>query len=192
VPAVGRQLPHGGHTSDRDLAFAAADGDRLALECLLRRHFDYVYAVCRRILRDPEDAADAQQEALFRAARRIARFEGRAEFRTWMHRIAVNAALDLADRRGRYPPSMAEPPEPADPGPSDVDRATIRLDVDVALQQLAEPQRTVVVLRDLCDLEYDEIAERLDIPIGTVRSRIARGRSNLAASLGNSSDPAGV
>jgi RNA polymerase sigma-70 factor, ECF subfamily len=167
---------------DDVLAARAAQGDAEALVVLLERHFGYVTAVCRRVLNNAADAEEARQEALMSAARRIVSFQGRSQFRTWIHRIAVSAALDCLERQKRRPESPhAEIPDQPAPGPD----PTIRLDIDAALRALAPSFREAVVLRDLCDLDYDEIAERLQIPVGTVRSRIARGRDQLAALLGH-------
>ena len=170
---------------------AAQGGDRSALEALLRRHHDRVLSVCRRLAGNEADALDATQEALIAIARGIRRFDGRAAFTTWSYRVATNACLDELRRRRRRPepglPGDDTGPEPvgawaagADPG---VDAVPDRLAVDDALRQLPEEFRAAVVLRDLCDLDYAEIAEVLDIPPGTVRSRIARGRSHLARLL---------
>jgi RNA polymerase sigma-70 factor (ECF subfamily) len=171
------------HAADDDLVVRARAGDRRALEVLLDRHADRIHAVCRRIVGDPHDALDATQEAMISVARGIARFDGTARFTTWCYRIATNAALDELSR-GRRRPVAADPPlGVADPhdGTTAVDA---RLDVDAALATLPEEFRVAVVLRDLCDLDYAEIAEALDLPPGTVRSRIARGRAALAAALG--------
>jgi RNA polymerase sigma-70 factor, ECF subfamily len=172
---------------DTELADAARAGDRDALEALLDRHLDRLHAVCRRIC-GPADALDATQDALIAIARSIDRFDGRAAFTTWSHRIAVNAALDelrRARRRG-VPASdvldRTDPPAPAGRGP---DRVLDRMVLDDALAALPDEYRTAVVLRDVADLEYTEIAAVLEVPIGTVRSRIARGRAALADALGN-------
>jgi len=133
---------------------------------------------------NPEDALDATQEALIAIARGIDRFDGRSAFTTWLYRVATNAALDELRRRNRRPLAVEELPEPAEA--SGVDEVVgARLDVDRALATLPEEFRVAVVLRDLCDLDYAEIAEVLGVPPGTVRSRIARGRAALAATLGN-------
>jgi RNA polymerase sigma-70 factor (ECF subfamily) len=172
---------------DAELATAARAGDREALGALLDRHLDRLHAVCRRIC-GPADALDATQEALIAIARSIDRFDGRAAFTTWAHRIAVNAALDelrRARRRG-IPASdlldRTDPPAPEGHGP---DRVVDRMVLDDALAALPDEYRTAVVLRDVADLEYAEIAAVLEVPIGTVRSRIARGRAALADALGN-------
>lgn len=179
--------------SDHTLAAAAGAGDRRALEILLARHFDRVHAICRRVTGHPEDAMDATQEALMAVARGISRYDARAAFTTWLYRVATNAALDEVRRRKRRP-------EPADvdaldqargpvTGGGSVDSAVAaRIDVDAALATLAPEFRAAVVLRDLCDLDYSEIADTLGIPIGTVRSRIARGRSAIAQHLGEPDD----
>jgi RNA polymerase sigma-70 factor, ECF subfamily len=170
---------------DASLVTRAVDGDRRALEVLLDRHADRIHAVCRRIVAHPEDALDTTQEAMIAVARGISRFDGRAAFSTWCYRIATNAALDELRRKRRRPlPASPDVPEPMAPasGPDDVVAA--RLDVDAALQHVPEEFRVAVVLRDLCDLDYAEIAELLDIPPGTVKSRIARGRAILVERLG--------
>jgi RNA polymerase sigma-70 factor (ECF subfamily) len=175
---------------DTTLANLAAVGDRAALDVLLDRHVDRIHAICRRILGNPEDAADACQEALIAVARAIDRFDGRAAFTTWLYRVATNAALDELRRRGRRPApaeSLAEAASGSEDGP---EAAGERIDIDAALARIPEEFRVVVVLRDLADLEYAQIAEVLGLPPGTVRSRIARGRVALAAELGPTHDPA--
>lgn len=169
---------------DATLATAAAAGDRRALELLLDRHADRVHAICRRVTGHPEDALDATQEALIAVARGIGRFDGRAAFTTWLYRVATNAALDEVRRRSRRPRPVEELPEPAAMSGLE-DQVGARLDVDAALARVPEEFRAAVVLRDLCDLDYAEIAEILEIPPGTVRSRISRGRAALAAAMGN-------
>lgn len=171
-------------TDDVTLARAAAAGDRAALEALLERHLDLVHAVCRRVIGDHHDALDAAQEALIRVTRNISKFDARARFTTWLYRIAVNASIDELRRRKRRPAVTDQEPDERVAGFEGAVDA--RIDVDAALSEVADDFRVAVVLRDLCDLEYEEIARVLDIPIGTVRSRIARGRAAVAAQLGNS------
>jgi RNA polymerase sigma-70 factor (ECF subfamily) len=176
----------GGGASDEALAAAANAGDRGALEVLLARHLDRVHAICRRVTGHPEDALDATQEALIALTRGLHRYDGRALFTTWLYRVATNAALDELRRRKRRP----EPAELSDDRPvagtvgGGVESVVAaRLDVDAALAGLSPEFRAAVVLRDLCDLDYAEIADILDVPIGTVRSRIARGRAAIADQL---------
>ena len=186
----------GDGTEDHGLVLAAKAGDRAALEALLRRHQDRIHAVCRRVTGSEDDALDATQEALIAIVRGLGRFDGRSAFSTWVYRVATNAALDELRRRRRRPlPGSAAGDETTrDDGPgarcpaagSTPDHAEAvgaRFDVDAALASLPGDQRAAVVLRDLLDLDYAEIAEVLDIPIGTVRSRIARGRAAIAGAM---------
>ena len=112
-------------------------------------------------------------------------FDGRAKFTTWLYRVATNACLDELRRRGRRPvPTDDEAaPAAADPGPALDATVAGRMEIDAALATLPVEFRAPVVLRDLCQLDYAEIAETLDVPPGTVRSRIARGRAALATKL---------
>jgi RNA polymerase sigma-70 factor, ECF subfamily len=131
------------------------------------------------------DAADATQEALLAIVRGLPRFDGRSSFRTWSYRVAVNACLDELRRRKRRP-SVGLPDlerlDRADYGASPDDVAD-RMMLDDALAALPDDYRVAVVLRDVADLDYAEIAEVLQIPAGTVRSRIARGRLALARTV---------
>jgi RNA polymerase sigma-70 factor (ECF subfamily) len=178
---------------DRDLVLAAQGGDRAALEQLLARHYDRIHAICRRVIGGARDADDAAQEAMIRIVRGLDAFDGRSAFSTWSHRVATNTALDELRRRARRPQLQlvrddagASPPDPVDddahrPIEAVADRAAI----DDALAGLPEDFRLAVVLRDVADLDYAEIAAALDVPVGTVKSRIARGRALLVDALGN-------
>ena len=172
---------------------AAQGGDRSALDALLRLHYDRLYALCRRMTGDDADAADACQEALIAVVRGLPSFDGRSAFGTWAYRVATNACLDELRRRRRRP----EPGLPADEGRGGSDvgggdpfsGVDTRVAVDAALNLLVPEYRVAVVLRDLCGLAYSEIAEVLGVPIGTVRSRIARGRSALIPFLEPDGNP---
>jgi RNA polymerase sigma-70 factor (ECF subfamily) len=172
--------------SDSELARAAARGDRRALERLLERHVDRVHAICRRVLANRDDALDATQEALLAIARRIHTFDGRSQFTTWMYRVASNAAIDEARRRNRRPQPTDQHVDRAAPDMAFDERIADQLEVDAALSCIPVEFRAAVALRDLAGLDYAEIARILDVPAGTVRSRIARGRAALADHLGNS------
>jgi len=171
---------------------AAQGGDRAALEALLRRHHDRVAALCTRLC-GASDAPDATQEALIAVVRGLPRFDGHAAFTTWLYRVTTNACLDELRRRRRRPLPGLEDERPLDSRTASPDPAgsvAARVDVDAALTELPPEFRAAVVLRDLCGLDYAEIAEVLRIPPGTVRSRIARGRGQLADLLvGNPQDP---
>ena len=178
-------------TADHDLVAAARAGDRRALDTLLRRHYDRVHAVCRRIAGSTRDADDAAQEAMISIVRGLPRFDGRSQFSTWAYRIATNAALDELRRRKRRPvlhvvDDEGEPPDAPDPiADRQVTGVVDRMVIDAALDALPEEFRAAVVLRDVADLDYAEIADALGVPVGTVKSRIARGRAQLTAALGN-------
>lgn len=169
---------------------AAQGGDRAAMDALLRRHHERIWAICRRMAGNDADAADATQEALVLIVRRLGTFDGRSRFTTWAHRVATNACLDELRRRGRRP-RVALPDDDeerhgvlADAG-GEVDQAVVdRMALDDALAHLPEEFRVPIVLRDLAGHDYADIAAILDIPPGTVRSRIARGRRRLAELLG--------
>jgi len=172
---------------------AAQRGDRRALDALLRRHYDRLYALCFRLAGNAADAADATQEALLAIVRGLSRFDGRAAFSTWSYRVATNACLDELRRRRRRPDTGLPDDDAllgADPASPIDDVVVGAMTVDAALQALPPDFRAAVVLRDVCALDYAEIAEVLDVPPGTVRSRIARGRALLAARLGGNPDPA--
>lgn len=188
---------------DTALVDAAQGGDRAALDQLLRLHQPRIHAVCRRITGNDTDALDATQDALIAIVRGLPRFDGRARFSTWAYRIATNTCLDELRRRKRRPDLGAtddvggthldHQTDHAGPGASrtadsGADQVVERLAIDAALARLGPDFRAAVVLRDLCQLEYAEIAEVLDVPVGTVRSRIARGRGQLADLLGPTPD----
>jgi RNA polymerase sigma-70 factor (ECF subfamily) len=174
---------------DHALVDAARKGDRGALDQLLRRHHDRILGLCRRLAGNEADALDATQEALIAIVRGLPRFDGRAAFTTWAYRVTTNACLDELRRRRRRPvpglPEDHDAPAPglAGRGEPGIDGLGDRLAVEQALARLPIEFRAPVVLRDLCDLDYQEIGETLGIPPGTVRSRIARGRAHLARTL---------
>jgi RNA polymerase sigma-70 factor, ECF subfamily len=170
---------------------AAQAGERRALDQLLRRHHDRIYAVCRRMAGNDADALDATQEALIAVVRGLPRFDGRSAFSTWAYRVATNACLDELRRRKRRPdPGLPELEHAPVGGPPPVaDLVADRLDIDGALAALPPEFRAPVVLRDQLGLDYAEIAEVLGIPPGTVRSRIARGRAAVARQLRGNQDP---
>ena len=146
----------------------------------------------RRIAGPTRDADDATQEALIKIVRSLPKFDGRSSFATWAYRIATNAALDELRKRKRRPTLRSvHDSETGDGGFEPVDEMSERrigsvadrLALDDALAALPEDYRSAVVLRDVGDLDYAEISDVLGIPVGTVKSRIARGRRLLADKL---------
>jgi RNA polymerase sigma-70 factor, ECF subfamily len=181
-------------TDDAALVAAAQAGDHQALDTLLRTHYDRVHAVCRRVLGSSRDADDAAQETMIKVVRSLPSFDGRSSVSTWMYRIATNTALDELRRQRRRPALHVvaddDRPEEVDEGAAArVEAIVDRRAIDDAVAALPEDFRIAVVLRDVGDLDYAEIAEVLDVPIGTVKSRIARGRGMLADHLGNQDPP---
>lgn len=175
--------------TDSELVESAVAGDARAVEELLRRHQPRLRAVCRRILNSDADADDATQNALIAIVRALPSFDGRSAFGTWAYRIATNAALDEARRRQRRPTVGREELDATRIVDLSSDRVFASLDerdaLERALASVPEDFRVAVVLRDVADLDYDQIAQVLGVPIGTVRSRIARGRAHLADVLRN-------
>ena len=183
-------------SDDPDVLLAAARrGDHDALEALLRSVHDRMAAVARRMLRDPGDAADCTQEALIRVVRGLAGFDGRSSFSTWCHRIVATTALDELRRRGRRPVTVPETdrePLSTESTPEQASLDALALaDIDSALASLPEEFRQAVVLSDVADLDYPTIAEMLEVPVGTVKSRVARGRAQLRDLLGNPTESGG-
>jgi len=160
-------------------------GDTTAFGVLAGRYAEELWGVAVRTLRDPDDAADAVQEALVSAYRRAATYRGDASVRTWLHRVVVNACIDrIRHERARRTvpwPDRDVPARGADPA---LELAT-RLDVDEALAALPMEQRLAVVLVDVQGWAVAEAAAVLDVPVGTVKSRCARGRARLAVLLGH-------
>ena len=153
----------------------------------MRRHHDQINTVCRRLAGNDADGQDATQEALIAIVRGLPRFHGKAKFSTWAYRVATNAALDELRRRSRRPvPALPEADDRLAGAPTadDPSAVALRLDLDAALAQLPEKFRAPVVLRDVAGCDYAEIGLILQIPPGTVRSRIARGRARLAETIG--------
>lgn len=168
--------------SDEDLvrAFVKKD-DRDALEVLLRRHESRVYGLAFRLLGNRADALDATQETFINVFRKARTFKGEAAFTTWLHRLTTNACHDLGRKQARTPEPAAEIEAPS--SSSGFEGADSRIAIELALTKLPELQRTVAILRDLRGFSYLEIAEITATPVGTVKSRIARARSTLAAIL---------
>ena len=173
-------------SADLELVRRAAHGETAAFESLAVRYKDLMYGVCRRITCSDQDALDALQEALITMWRRIDSFEGRSAFGTWLYRVATNAAIDEVRRRADGPIPALE--IAADrPGGHDVEATVVATStVDWALGKLPPQFRAALVLREYYDCTYQQIAEIMEIPIDTVKSRIARGRHGLAELLGPS------
>jgi RNA polymerase sigma-70 factor (ECF subfamily) len=187
---AGLPAPAGGPSSydqldDHELLRMHVAGNPDTFGFLVKRHRDRMWAVAIRTLGEPEEAADALQEAFISAFRRADSFRGDAKVTTWLHRIVVNACLDRIRRRQ----VRAADPLPEDEdraaelaGPAEDDPAEVRerrLDVLNALKQINSDQRAALVLVDMEGYSIEEAAAILDCAPGTVKSRCARGRAKL-------------
>ena len=186
-PDPGPPAPPGGpaEPTDGDLLRRHVSGDTEAFGILFVRHRERLWAVAVRTLGDPDEAADALQDAMISAFRRAVDFRGESAVTTWLHRIVVNACLDRLRRRAARPAAsgmdeqtldvLAQGSGLAAPG---VDKDTT-LDVLAALRTLAPEQRAALVLVDMLGYPVADTAEILGISVGTVKSRCARGRARL-------------
>ncbi|MFI5402207.1 MAG: RNA polymerase sigma factor [Planctomycetota bacterium] len=172
---------------DKDLVRRVREGDGEALRLLVERYQERVFALIFGIVRDAHEVEDVAQEVFLKVYTRIAAFDGRSQFYTWLYRVAVNAAKDHVKKRVRRP---AQPLDEADalPGAAEGPDAgatrseTVRL-VREAIGALPLRYREVLALREIEGLSYDEIAAVLKISIGTVESRLHRARARLKRRL---------
>lgn len=195
-PKLVNQALAGDATADDALVRRARRGDGEAMSQLVKRYQDRVYNAVYRMCGHEADALDLTQSTFLKAFAAIGRFESRSGFYTWLFRIAVNLTLShrrSARRRGRVLSLDAagdgeyrDPPadEAAAPASVAAERGELRERLEAALDGLDEDFRAAVVLKDIEEMEYAEIAEVLDVPIGTVKSRIHRGRTMLRKMLG--------
>jgi RNA polymerase sigma-70 factor (ECF subfamily) len=178
--------------SDELLVRRFQEGSADAFEVLVKRHGTRVYNLCLRILGDADEAADVCQDTFLAALRKLSTFRGDSAFTTWLHRVAVNACYDSLRRKRRRPMLQVvrdeddERPETSLPAPDHADEVVFSVDVARALQEVPEEFRVVLVMADVQDVPYDEIARVLEIPVGTVKSRVFRGRAALGRALGGS------
>jgi RNA polymerase sigma-70 factor (ECF subfamily) len=194
----GLPLSPGTGELDRNILERHRRGDATAFEALVGAYSEPLFNLAFRLLGNREDALDLQQEVLLKAYRSLGRFRGDAALRTWLYRIAVNAAknrarfwsrvkrgpavsLDAADAGGRPAADRISDPRPGPEG--EVYGHEIQARVQRGLDRLPLSQRLVVVLRDVEGMEYREIADALGISLGTVKSRLARGRETLRRDL---------
>jgi RNA polymerase sigma-70 factor, ECF subfamily len=173
--------------TDAELLRRHLDGDTEAFGALFTRHRDRLWAVALRTTCDPEEAADALQDAMISAFRRAGDFRGDSAVTTWLHRIVVNACLDRLRRRATRPAITGDEEVLAalggQVGGDPADGSGMRLDIDSALRRLPAPQRAALVLVDMFGYQVSEAAEILGTSVGTVKSRCARGRAKLAPLL---------
>jgi len=185
---------------EAELVDRARKGDHAAFRILVERYQDRVYGLARRILRDPELARDAVQEGFLKAYAGLERFEGRSGFYTWLYRLVFNQCIDMKrrDRSARHDewddeiardvaPGADAPPLPvgtelADPAKA-YHRGQLREALAAAIESLPEDARRTLVLREVDGLSYEEIAKALQIPKGTVMSRLHYARRRVRDTL---------
>jgi RNA polymerase sigma-70 factor (ECF subfamily) len=172
--------------SDVVLAVRAQDGDRAALTALVERHEPRVRRLAGYLLNDPQDAEDAAQEALAKVLTRIDQFRGEARFATWLYSLVTNTCRDLGERqRRRQHQALETAPEVASTlGPHDLAcQHEQRAELARQLEGLSNDQRHVMVMKDVLALSYEEIAEVLEMPVGTVKCHAHRGRARMRRAL---------
>lgn len=168
---------------------AAREGDPLAFEQLIHLYEKRVFALTRRMCKNPADAEEAAQETFLAAWQGLRFFRGDSSFSTWLYRLASNACVDLLRKEGRHQtaagPSLndeevvLEIPDEAPTPHALVEQAELKEQIEAGLAALPEEYREVLILREIHQQSYDEIAEILSLDLGTVKSRINRGRKRL-------------
>ena len=179
---------------------AAQTGDQSAFEQLVRLYEKRVYALTSRMCRNSADAEEAAQEAFLAAWQGLPFFRGDSSFSTWLYRLASNACVDVLRREGRHQPNLSlddedaaiDLPDSALSPHDEAERSELRQQIEEGLAALPPDYRQVLILRELHQRSYDEIADILSLDLGTVKSRINRGRKRLRKILlesGNFSAP---
>ena len=179
---------------------AAREGDQGAFEELVLLYEKRVLALTQRMCGNPEDAAEAAQEAFLAAWQGLKNFRGDSSFSTWLYRLSSNACVDLLRREGRRQAAVSldgedlnlDIPSPIPSPQEEAERRELREQIEAGLRALPPEYREVLVLREMQQLRYDEIAHVLELDVGTVKSRISRGRKRLRSFLleqGNFSPP---
>ena len=169
----------------------AVKGDAAAFNELLGQHEKRMYAVCLRMCGNHEDAQDCLQEAMLRVYRAISGFKGQSSFSTWLYRVTMNACLDELRKRKNKPSTSLDgmldagwsPADERDTPEKHVLSAEKRTVIQQTIAELPEDMRSAIVLRDIEGCSYEEIAQALDANVGTIKSRISRGRERLRAVL---------
>jgi RNA polymerase sigma-70 factor, ECF subfamily len=167
---------------DSELVRGFQGGNDQAFGILMARHERRVYNLAYRMLGNSEEARDVTQDAFLSCFRNLSTFRGDSAFSTWLHRIAVNACYDSLRRRRESTSLDDRPVEPA-PFPDHADQTASAIDIQRALSSIPPDFRVVVVMHEVQDMPLEHIASVLDIPVGTVKSRLHRGRVALGRAL---------
>jgi len=185
----------GGQHVDQELVTRVQKGDKRAFDILVGKYQHKIIKLVSRYIRDPSEAMDVTQEAFIKAYRALARFRGDSAFYTWLYRIAVNTAKNHIVAQGRRPPDSDIDAEDAvqfegesslkeNASPEQmVMKEELEQAIYTAIEALPEDLRTAITLREMDGLSYEEIAQAMDCPVGTVRSRIFRAREAIDMKL---------
>jgi len=183
-------------TTDAQLVRRVQKGDKGAFDLLVLKYQHKIVNLVMRYVRDPDQALDITQEAFLKAYRALPRFRGDAAFYTWMYRIAVNTAKNYLAAQRRRPMDVEldmQDPDQFDLHAKLKDTDTpeavtlsheLQSTVERAIAALPDDLRTAIVLRELDGMSYEEIAETMECPVGTVRSRIFRARDAISKKIG--------
>ncbi len=179
------------YDNEKRLLTKARQGSVQAFEELSEEHYTKVYNICYRMLNNPDDAVEQAQEAFIKAFRYIKDFKGNCSFSTWLYRIATNTCLDFI-RKNKNKHNVSLEQETYEditikdrlvsdlPGPEKIAETNAqKTAIQEAMAKMSEKNRIIIVLRDFMGLSYDQIAESLETPVGTVKSRISRARAEL-------------
>ncbi|NNC42946.1 MAG: sigma-70 family RNA polymerase sigma factor, partial [Acidimicrobiia bacterium] len=177
--------------TDRELVDQFVAGDQSAFTQLMQNHEDRIFGLCLRMLRDRTKALDATQETFLTLYRKADKYHGKSAFSTWLYRVAVNTCYDqMRKEKRKKADALPAHLDPVDPHVTDEMRAVeLRPDIEAALATLQPEFRSAVILVDMEGHSLETAAEMLEVPIGTVKSRVFRGRRILASNLGNLSNP---
>ncbi|HWO41941.1 MAG TPA: sigma-70 family RNA polymerase sigma factor [Candidatus Eisenbacteria bacterium] len=175
--------------SDRECIERLQQGETGAFEILVRRHQKTIFNLVYRLLGDYDEAAEIAQEAFLSAYKSVAQFRGDANFSTWLYRIAINHASTrrknlVSAQQRNVPLETTDPIDERRPDPADsLERKEIQERVQKALNTLEPNDAAIILLRDMQDMPYDEVARMLELPVGTVKSRLYRARQALKSRL---------
>ena len=185
-----------GEATDQQLVVRVQEGDKRAFDLLVLKYQHKVHAIVGRFVRDTDEVADVVQEAFIKAYRALPKFRGESQFYTWLYRIAVNTAKNYLVSRSRRPPgsdvdiddaeyySGSEYIKDLGTPENQLFRDELESVIVKSIAELPEDLRTAVTLREYEGLSYEEIAEIMECPVGTVRSRIFRARESIDAVVG--------
>jgi RNA polymerase sigma-70 factor (ECF subfamily) len=172
---------------DIELIDRYLSGDVNAFNELMDAHEDRVFAICLRMLRNREAALDATQDTFLTVFRKVDRYKATAAFSTWLYRVTVNTCYDyLRKQKRKQADSLPESHDVADPRSQDAfESVEIQPDIEAALAELSTDFRAAIVLVDLQGMSIEQAGDTLEVPTGTIKSRLFRARKQLSQSLGN-------